>query len=98
MVKNERALNAELRATYMEFLADMLRARDEDVVVVGSNKLAIPVVDSESNEKWIEFTVAVPTGSRAKDEVYDGYEMARSYEMDLKSKAAKASAKSKNKS
>ena len=87
MAKTVRALNDEVRMQYMQRINECLSAEDE-VLVVGSNELAIPVVDSEGNEKWIVLTVKVPTGSRDGD-VYDGYAMAEDYRMRQESKAAK---------
>ena len=88
MAKTMRALNDEVRMQYMQRINECLSGEDE-VLVVGSNELAIPVVDSEGNEKWIVLTVKVPTGSRDGD-AYDGYAMAEDYCMRQTAKAAKA--------
>ena len=88
MAKTMRALNDEVRMQYMQRINECLSAEDE-VLVVGSNELAIPVVDSEGNEKWIVLTVKVPTGSRDGD-AYDGYAMAEDYRMRQEAKVAKA--------
>ena len=82
-----RALNDEVRMQYMQRINECL-STDDEVLVVGSNELAIPVVDSEGNEKWIVLTVKVPTGSRDGD-AYDGYAMAEDYRMRQESKAVK---------
>ena len=65
-------------------------AQEDEVLTVGANELAIPVVDAEGNEKWVVVTVKVPTGSRTDGEPYDGYAMAQDYEMRQSAKAAKA--------
>ena len=91
MAKTQKSLNDEVRAQYLQRVSECLSAEDE-VLVVGSNELAIPVVDSEGNEKWIVFTVKVPTGSRDGD-AYDGYAMAEDYQMKVAAKAAKAAEK-----
>lgn len=83
-----KTLNDEVRAQYLQRVTDCLSQEDE-VLVVGSNELAIPVVDSEGNEKWIVLTVKVPTGSRDGD-AYDGYAMAEDYRMRQEAKAEKA--------
>lgn len=87
MAKTMRALNDEVRMQYMQRINDCLSGEDE-VLVVGSNELAIPVVDSEDNEKWVVLTVKVPTGSRDGD-AYDGYAMAEDYRMRQAAKAEK---------
>ena len=88
MAKTMKTLNDEVRAQYLERVQSVLSA-DDEVLVVGSNELAIPVVDSEGNEKWIVLTIKVPTGSRDGD-AYDGYAMAEDYQMRQNAKAAKA--------
>ena len=89
MAKTQKSLNDELRALYLERVHDCLSLEDE-VLVVGANELAIPVVDTEGNEKWIVLTVKVPTGSRIDGEPYDGYAMAEDYRMRRIAKAEKA--------
>ena len=86
-----KALNDEVRAQYLERVQSVLSA-DDEVLVVGSNELAIPVVDSEGNEKWVVLTIKVPTGSRDGD-AYDGYAMAEDYQLKLANKAARAAEK-----
>ena len=88
MAKTQKSLNDELRAMYLERVHACLSQEDE-VLVVGANELAIPVVDTDGNEKWIVLTVKVPTGSRDGD-AYDGYAMAEDYCLRQKDKAAKA--------
>ena len=78
-----------LRMDYVKRLAEMLKEEGEDVLVVGSNELAIPVVDGEGEEQYIVFKVQVPSGSRDGD-AYDGYAMAEDYAMKQREKAAKA--------
>lgn len=91
MAKTMKALNDEVRAQYLERVQSVLSA-DDEVLVVGSNELAIPVVDSEGNEKWVVLTIKVPTGSRDGD-AYDGYAMAEDYQLKLANKAARAAEK-----
>jgi len=88
MAKTQKSLNDELRALWVQRVNDCLSQEDE-VLVVGANELAVPVVDTDGNEKWIVLTVKVPTGSRDGD-AYDGYAMAEDYRMRLADKAAKA--------
>ena len=88
MAKTQKSLNDELRAMYLERVHACLSQEDE-VLVVGANELAVPVVDTDGNEKWIVLTVKVPTGTRDGD-AYDGYAMAEDYRMRQADKAAKA--------
>ena len=88
MAKTQKSLNDELRAMYLARVSECLSQEDE-VLVVGANELAVPVVDTDGNEKWIVLTVKVPTGTRDGD-AYDGYAMAEDYRMRQADKAAKA--------
>jgi hypothetical protein len=91
MAKTMKTLNDEVRALWVQRVSECLSTEDE-VLVVGANELAIPVVDSEGNEKWVVLTIKVPTGSRDGD-AYDGYAMAEDYQLKLANKAAKAAEK-----
>ena len=91
MAKTMKSLNDELRALWVQRVSDCLSQEDE-VLVVGANELAVPVVDADGNEKWIVLTVKVPTGSRDGD-AYDGYTMAEDYQLKLTNKATKAAEK-----
>lgn len=91
MASTNKALNDGLRTHYMRKVCEFLE-EEEEVLVVGSNELAIPVVDAEGNEKWVVFSIKVPSGSRDGD-AYDGYAMAQDYEMKQTEKAEKAKAK-----
>ena len=93
MTKTNKVLNDEVRAQYMRKVCEFLE-EEEEVLVVGSNELAIPVVDSEGNEKWVVFSIKVPTGSRDGD-AYDGYAMAEDYQLKLSNKALKAAEKAR---
>lgn len=81
-----------LREGYLNALIHYLSKEDE-VLRVKSNEIAIPVVGCEGNEDWIVVTVKVPTGANKGLEPYDGYEMAEEYEMKLKEKERKAKEK-----
>ena len=88
MAKTQKSLNDELRAMYLARVSECLSKEDE-VLVVGTNELAIPVVDTDGNEKWIVVSVKVPTGTRDGDS-YDGYAMAEDFCLRQKNKAEKA--------
>lgn len=88
-IMSKKATNDALRNQYVEKLMEALSGMDEDVLRVGSNELAIPVVDAEGEDSYVVFTVKVPTGSRDGD-AYDAYGLAQEYEMKTKEKAEKA--------
>ena len=85
---SRKVLRDKKRNEYVELLTELLKTR-EDVLRVGSNEIAFPIVDDEGNEDFIVITVKVPTGANKGTEPYDGYAMAEDYEMHLKEKAEK---------
>ena len=92
MAVSAKVLNDKLRERYLSVIGEALGDKGEEVLRVGSNEIAIPVVDEDGNEKWLVLTFKVPTGSRDGD-AYDGYSMAEEYNLKLKEKAEKAKAK-----
>ena len=86
-----------LRNDYLQKVIDAFLELDETVLRVKSNEIAIPVVGCEGNEDYIVITVKVPTGANKGLEPYDGFEMAKDYEMKLEEKAEKAKRKEKEK-
>ena len=87
-----KQLDEEIKVRFLEGVSEHLENAGEEVLRVGSNELALPVVDADGNERWLVLTFKVPTGSREGD-AYDGYSMKEDYEMKLAEKAAKAEAK-----
>ena len=85
-----------LRAKYVELVGAMLAGADEEVIRVGSNELAIPVVDDEGEDQYVVFKVQVPSGSR-DGEAYDAYGLAEAYEMNQAAKKEKAEEAAKKK-
>lgn len=85
-------LNEALRATMIAELTKWLEENGEQVLRTGSNEIAIPCLDAEGGEKFLVFTVKVPTGSREDGEAYDGYAVSESYAMKCKEKDEKAKA------
>lgn len=81
--------NDNLRQQFTEKVVEMFRELDEEVLIVGSNEIAIPCVDEEGNDAYCCITIKVPTGSRDGDP-YDGYAMAQDYQMKQADKEAKA--------
>lgn len=89
-----KQLDEEIKLRFLEGVSEHLSNAGEEVLRVGSNEIALPVVDSEGEERWLVLTFKVPTGSRDGD-AYDGYSMKQDYEMKLAEKAAKAEEKAK---
>ena len=85
--KVEREL---LREDYLKQIIENFLDKDEQVLRVKSNEIAIPVVGCGGNEDFIVVTVKVPTGANKGLEPYDGFELAEDYEMKLKEKERKA--------
>ena len=86
---SKKATIDALREMYVNNLIETLSAVGEEVLRVGSNEIAIPVVDGEGEEQYIVFKVQVPIGSR-DGEAYDGYSMAQDYAMRVEAKEQKA--------
>jgi dihydrofolate reductase len=89
MAKTKKILHEEIRAKYMAMLSNYLAEQEEEVLVVGSNEIAIPCLDSEGNDEYMVITFKVPTGSRDGD-AYDGYSMAEDYAIKVREQVAKA--------
>ena len=87
-----KQLDDEIKVRFLEGVAEHLSNVGEEVLRVGSNEIALPVLDEDGNEKWLVLVFKVPTGSRDGDP-YDGYSMAEDYQMKLTEKAEKAAAK-----
>lgn len=94
MAKTAKVLNEEIKGRFLNGVSEHLINAGEEVLRVGSNEIALPVVDEDGSEKWLVLTFKVPTGSRDGD-AYDGYSMAEDYQMKQAEKKAKAEAKEK---
>ena len=90
-----KKLNDLLREHFLGIVTETFEQLDEEVLVVNSNELSIPCLDSAGNEKFVNIIVKVPTGARGED--YDGYEMAEDYKFKLEEKQKKAEEKEKKK-
>ena len=89
MKKTPTALDNELRAKYKTLIETLLEAAGEEILTIASNAIAFPVVDAESNEKFIKITISVPKGDR-DGTPYDGYADATDYQ--FKQEQAKVTA------
>ena len=87
-----KQLDEEIKLRFLEGVSEHLENCGEEVLRVKSNEIALPVVDSDGEERWLVLTFKVPTGERGGDP-YDGYSMAEDYKMSLEKKAAKAAEK-----
>lgn len=92
MAKTAKVLNEEIKGRFLDGVSEHLTNAGEEVLRVGSNEIAIPVVDEDGNEKWLVLTFKVPTGSRDGD-AYDGYAMAEDFKMKCEDKERKAKEK-----
>lgn len=89
--QRDEILKTDFLDRVVEFLSSE-EGGEEEVLRVKSNEIAVPVVDSDGNERWIVLTFKVPTGERGGDG-YDGYSMAEDYQMKQAAKAEKEKAK-----
>ena len=94
---SRKILREEIKAEFVKTLAEIFTDKGEEVLRVGSNKIALPVVDREGNEDFVTITVSIPTGSTKDNEPYDGYGEAESYALKLKADKQKAEEKAKKK-
>ncbi len=90
MAKSRKQLREEIKMIYVEKLIEFFKNEGEDILRVGSNEIAFPVIDSEGNEDFIVIPVKIPTGANKGTEPYDGYAMAEDYKIKLEEKAEKA--------
>lgn len=89
--QRDEILKTDFLDRVVEFLSSE-EGGEEEVLRVKSNEIAIPVVDSDGNERWMVLTFKVPTGERGGDG-YDGYSMAEDYQMKQAVKAEKEKAR-----
>lgn len=92
MAISNKLANEQLRERYLNTLIEYLDEEDE-ILRVNSNKIAVPVVDANDEEKFVVFTVTVPTGADKGKEPYDGYAEAEDYAHKLAEKKIKAEKK-----
>ena len=96
MAKSRTALRTEVKEKYVNIIQDLLKEK-EDLLRVGSNEIAFPVVDNEGNEDFIVLKITIPIGANKGTEPYDGYAMAEDYEIKTKAKAETKAKKDKAK-
>ena len=96
MAKSRTQLRAEVKENYIGKIWELLKD-SEELLRVGSNEIAFPIVDSEGNEDFIVLKVTIPIGASKGTEPYDGYAMAEDYAIKVKSKAETKAKKDKAK-
>ena len=92
MAISNKMANEQLREGYLNALTAYLE-KEEQVLRVKSNEIAVPVLDANGDEKFIVITIKVPTGADKGREPYDGYAEAEDYAHKLREKAIKAEKK-----
>lgn len=97
MAVSRKAERELIRKEYLEMVSKFLAHAGDEVLIVKSNELAIPVVGCEGNEDFLVITFKVPTGANKGLEPYDGYALAEDYVHNLAEKEAKAKAKAEEK-
>jgi hypothetical protein len=95
--KTKKQLHEALRQKFLETVKEFFEGKEEEVLRVKSNEIAIPTLDEDGNDEWIVITFKVPTGSRDDGEAYDGYGMALQYKEAVAEKEAKAKAEAEKK-
>lgn len=96
MAKSRTQLRSAVKEKYLTKLWDFFK-EEEEVLRVGSNEIAFPVVDGEGNEDFIVVKISIPTGANKGTEPYDGYSMAEDYAIKEKAKAIAKAEKEKKK-
>ena len=90
MAVSRKAERELIRKTFLEKVSQFLAESGEEVLIVKSNEIAIPVVGCEGNEDFIVINFKVPTGANKGTEPYDGYALAEDYVHNLAEKERKA--------
>ena len=90
MAVSRKAERELIRKEYLELVSKFLAHAGEEVLVVKSNEIAIPVVGCEGNEDFSVINFKVPTGANKGTEPYDGYALAEDYVHNLAEKERKA--------
>lgn len=91
MADNKKQYREAIRTEYLEAVRTFLEKDGDEVLTVGSNEIAIPVVRGDGEDDYIVITFKMPTGSRDGDG-YDGYAMAADYAFKCEEKRKKAEA------
>ena len=97
MAVSRKAEREMIRNNFLNLVTDYLHTVGEEVLLVKSNEIAVPVVGCEGNEDFLVITFKVPTGANKGLEPYDGYAEAESFEIKCREKMEKAKANAEKK-
>lgn len=94
------SLETALRVEALQVIKEALSTHydldiEKQICVVSANELAIPVVDTEGNDKFVLIKVSIPRGTRngaGSYDDYDGYAAAEDYKVGLEQRQAKKDA------
>lgn len=90
MAVSRKQLREEVKMKFLSSIIDFFESKEEEVIRIKSNEIAIPVVDKEGNEDFVKIVVSIPTGSNKGTEPFDAYSLAEEYQLKLKDKELKA--------
>lgn len=90
MAVSRKQLREEIKMEFLSSIIDFFESKEEEVIRIKSNEIAIPVVDKEGNEDFVKIVVSIPTGSNKGTEPFDAYSLAEEYQLKLKDKELKA--------
>lgn len=90
--QTRKQLDEEIKVRFLNGIVEHLTNCGEEVLQVKSNEIAVPVLDSTNEERWLVITFKVPIGDRG-GEAYDGYSEAESFQMKQEEKAIKIAKK-----
>lgn len=86
-----------LREEVMNFIAQKLEERGEQVLTIAGNAIGFPTLDAEGNETAVKITFAIPRGSRLDGEPYDIFAEAEGHKIHLQEVEEKQKQKEKEK-
>ena len=86
---SQKVVDGNLREEWVKKVSALLENEGEEVLLVKSNEIALPVLDELGDEKYVVLTIKVPSGTRDGD-AYNGHELAQDYTHKLEQKAIKA--------
>ena len=94
---SKATLENELRSEMLNNIISMIcEVYETDGLAVSASEIAVPVVDSEGNEKFVLIKVSIPRGTRDGDGgyiPYDGYAAHDAYVEETVSKAQERAVK-----
>lgn len=92
---SKASMETEVRNNVLKTIIDAI-SPTSDILPISASELAIPVVDSEGNEKYAVIKVSIPRGERNGEGGYipfDGYAAAEDWKLVLAERADKATAR-----